>query len=169
MKGGNPLLATSTAIRSRLRDGDIPSRDGDSTLATARQLAELAKWASIYVLSVAAETFHVKVADEQEILGAIADMIIQTYAIDSTVARVGTLREPLAEDVVAAFVPRAFDSIVQTGRHVVADIADEKSLPVHLEALDRLRVVYPAGVLAAKRRIAAAVRDVGGYPFDRVA
>ena len=45
------------------------------------------------------------------------------------------------------------------------DICDESTLPAHFAALDKLRMDWPTKVIAAKRRIATAVLDAGGYPL----
>jgi hypothetical protein len=171
LKGEIPLLERSTEIRKMLAAGELPPR-GDGPLAVEMQVAEMCKWISVYVLSVAAETFHVKVAEEQEVLGAIADMIARTYAIDSLVARVQgieagghTARKLVARDILTAYAPRAYGFVFHTGRHVLMDICEGKDLERHLGALKVLQMDWPSKVIAAKRRIATAVLEARGYPF----
>jgi hypothetical protein len=45
------------------------------------------------------------------------------------------------------------------------DICDASSLPVHLAAIDKVRTDWPMKVIAAKRRVAQAVLEAGGYPL----
>jgi hypothetical protein len=171
VKGQIPLMAHAAAIRERLGRGEIPG-PGAGPLATELQVAEFCKWLSVYVLSVAAETYHIKVSEEQEILGDLADMIARTYALDSVIRRVQQIlggtdepRKRLARDVLTAYAPRAYGFVLHTGRHILMDICDERSLPGHLDALGRLRIDLPIKVIAAKRRIAASVLEAGGYPL----
>jgi len=150
--------------------GFVPHCAPHDPLAAESHVAEMCKWISIYTLAVAAETYHVKVADEQEILGAIADMIGRTYAIDSVVQRVrqmpdGHPRRDLARELLTAYAPRAYGFVLHTGRHVLMDVTEGAALDRHLAALDRLRMDWPTKVIAAKRRIAAAVIEAGGYPL----
>jgi butyryl-CoA dehydrogenase len=109
-----------------------------------------------------------KVAEEQEILGAIADMVGRCFALDSVIARINQMpveKSTLAKDLLAAYAPRAYGMVFNNARHILMDICDEKTLPGHLEAVGKLRLDWPAKVIAAKRRIAAAVVERGGYPF----
>ncbi len=171
VKGQIPLIAQSMMIKERLGRGDVPAR-GDGELAVEMQVTELCKWITLYVLGVAVETYHVKVSEEQEVLGDIADMIARVYAIDSTVQRVRQIlqtgderRKAIARDLLTAWAPRAYGFVVHTGRHVLMDICDESTLNNHLSAINQLRLDWPAKVIAAKRRIAAAVLDADGYPL----
>jgi hypothetical protein len=64
-----------------------------------------------------------------------------------------------------AYAPRAYGFVVNTGRHVLMDICDAPSLAGHLAAINKLRMDWPAKVIAARRRIAAAVLEADGYPL----
>jgi len=165
-----PLLEVSQRIRSELASGKLPPAP-DGELGVESQLVEFCKWISVYVLSVAVETYHVKVADEQEVLGELADIIARVYAFDSVVQRVRQIAElgdakqtAFARDVLTAFAPRAYGFCVHTARHVLMDICDPASLPGHLAAIDKLRIDWPTKVIEAKRRIARAVLEARGYP-----
>jgi hypothetical protein len=171
-KGQIPLLDHSVTIRERLAHGDIP-QPTTKDLGLELQIAELCKWITIYVLAAAVETYHVKVSEEQEVLGDVADMIARVYAIDSVVQRTRQIldssadekRKRIARDMLTAYTPRAYGFILNIGRHVLMDICDPSALPSHLEALSRLRLDFSAKVIEAKRRIAAAVVDADGYPL----
>jgi alkylation response protein AidB-like acyl-CoA dehydrogenase len=173
MKGQVPLLAHSQMIRDSLARGAVPP-PGDGELGIAVQVAEFCKWIATYVLAVAAETYHVHIADEQEILGEISDIVSQVYAVDSAVARVRDILqgadEPtkaVARDMLTAFAPPAYSFCVHTTRHILMDVCDAESLPGHLEAIGKLRIDWPSKVIAAKRRIARATLEAGGYPIHR--
>jgi alkylation response protein AidB-like acyl-CoA dehydrogenase len=172
LKGEIPLLEHSTAIRERLDGGDLP-KPGEGPLGVEAQVCEMSKWIALYVLSVAAETYQGSVADEQEILGDIADMIGRVYALDSVVQRVKQVmagaderRKKIARDMLTAYAPRAYGFVVHTGRHLLMDMCDPATLPARLTAIDKLRMDWPTKVIEAKRRLAAAVLESGGYPLD---
>ena len=171
LKGQIPLLEHSISIREQLAAGDLPKLK-NSVLAAEIQVSEFCKWIALYVLAVAAETYHVKVSEEQEVLGDIADMIGRVYALDSVVQRTQQVlatdderRKKVACDMLTAYAPRAYGFVVHTGRHVLMDICDQASLGGHLEAINKLRMDWPAKVFAAKRRLAAAVLESEGYPL----
>jgi alkylation response protein AidB-like acyl-CoA dehydrogenase len=171
VKGKLPLMDVAGNIKSELSAGRVPPRT-DGPFALEGQLVEFCKWITIYALSVAVETFHVQVADEQEILGELSEMISRVYAFESTLLRVRQMhgssderKQAFARDILTAYAPRAYGFCIHTARHILMDICDESSLLGHFAALDKLRVDWPAKVIAAKRRIAKAVLDAGGYPL----
>jgi alkylation response protein AidB-like acyl-CoA dehydrogenase len=173
MKGQLPLLQQSQFIRESLAKGKVPSA-GEGEFGQVEQVVEFCKWIATYVTAVAAETYHVNIADEQEILGEISDIISNVYALDSVVARVhqivnGTneMNKSVARDLLMAFAPPAYSFCVHTARHVLMDICDPATLPKHLAAIGQLRIDWPTKVIAAKRRIARAVLEADGYPVRR--
>jgi len=149
-------------------------RPGEGEFGVAEQVVEFCKWIAIYVMAVAAETYHVHIADEQEILGEISDIISRVYALDSVVGRVrqitagsNEMNSAVARDLLMAFAPPAYSFCVHTARHILMDICDPKTLTTHLDAIARLRIDWPSKVIAAKRRIARAVLEADGYPLQR--
>jgi alkylation response protein AidB-like acyl-CoA dehydrogenase len=173
MKGQVPLLAHATRVRESIAAGKTPSV-GEGEFGVAAQVVEFCKWIATYTLAVAAETYHVHIADEQEILGEISDMVSHVYALDSLVARARQICEggveankAVARDMVTAYAPPAYSFCVHTARHVLMDICDVESLPKHLAAIGQLRIDWPSKVIAAKRRIARAVLEANGYPVRR--
>ena len=176
MKGQVPLIERAAFIRAALAKGDIPKPD-EGEFGVATQVVEFCKWIATYVLAVAAETYHVDIADQQEILGELSDIISHVYALDTAVARVrqiaegvgSELNKAVARDLLAAFAPPAYSFCVHTARHILMDVCDAESLPGHLEAVGKLRIDWPSKVIAAKRRIARAVLEADGYPIQREA
>ena len=96
MKGQAPLIERAAFIRSSLAKGEVP-RAGEGEFGVVSQVVEFCKWIATYVLAVAAETYHVHIADEQEILGELSDIISHVYALDSAVARVRLITEGKSE------------------------------------------------------------------------
>ncbi len=175
MKGQVPLIAHAAEIRESLAAGKVPN-PGTGEFGTATQVAEFCKWIATYVLAVAAETYHVNIADEQEILGELSNIITQVYALDSVVRRVKQIvagtneqNKAVARDLLTAFAPPAYSFCVHTARHVLMDVCDAESLPKHLAAIGQMRIDWPTKVIAAKRRIARATLEAGGYPIHRLA
>ena len=169
--GRNPLLEHSQTVRDRLRRADLPTVP-DEPLGVEMQVVEFGKWIALYVLAIAAETYTMSLADEQEILGDIADMVGRVYALDSAVQRVRQImasgderRTRIARDILTAFAPRAYGFVVHTGRHLLMDMCDGPDLSEHLTMVNTLRMDWPSKVIAAKRRIAQAVLEADGYPL----
>jgi alkylation response protein AidB-like acyl-CoA dehydrogenase len=174
LKGQVPLLERAGFIRTSLAAGEAP-RPGEGEFGVVSQVAEFCKWIAIYVLAVAAETYHVNIAEEQEILGELSDIVSHVYALDSAVTRVRQIVEgdaneaskAVARDLLAAFAPPAYSYCVHTARHILMDVCDAASLPRHLDAIGKMRIDWPSKVIEAKRRVARAVLEADGYPLKR--
>lgn len=171
ISGRNPLIEHSQTVRERVAGGGLP-KPAEDPIGVEMQVVEFCKWITLYVLSVAAETYTMSVTSEQEILGDIADMIGRVYALDSVVQRVRQIlaggdkhRTGVARDILTAFAPRAYGFVVHTGRHLLMDMCEEPALSRHLGMVNKLRMDWPTKVIAAKRRIAQAVLAADGYPL----
>ena len=172
-KGEIPLLGMAADIRRRTAKGEVP-QEGTGPLPLESLVAQRSKWLAVYVTSIAVETYQLRVADQQEIIGEIADMIAAVYALDSVVARVAqVLSDPKLDaaykatvrDILTAYAPTAHGHVAASARRVLTDILDEPVLGQHLTAIDSLKLMWPAKVLDAKRRIAARVLEQDGYPI----
>src|ERR1019366_3554854 len=110
MKGQGPLIERAAFLLASLAKAPAA---GEGEFGVATQVVEFCKWIATYVLAVAAETYHVNIADEQEILGELSDIIRHVFALDTAVARVrqiveGTggkneMNKAVARDLLAAF------------------------------------------------------------------
>ena len=59
----------------------------EGALAAERKLVENAKKLAMLVAGAASQKYMQKLADQQEVMGAIADMVIEAFAMDSALLR----------------------------------------------------------------------------------
>lgn len=90
--------------------------------------------------------------EEQEILGAIADVAIETYAIESATLRAAKMKNA-PQDVVTAYTYDATNRIAHSTRQVCAALGIEEEIP----APPRVDAI------AARRRVADLVIGAGRY------
>ncbi len=86
VKGELPLLLAAKKLADELLEGPSLS-DVDETsgpLAIERGLIANAKKLSLLALGVAAQKYGAKIDDEQQVLGNIADIIMETYGMESS-------------------------------------------------------------------------------------
>ncbi len=86
MSGHLPLMP---AIRKIMDEVLAGTRDemSDGPLGQERLLLNAAKKIGLFAAGVATQRYMQAIQDQQEIMGAIADMVIQTYAMESAVLR----------------------------------------------------------------------------------
>ncbi len=85
VKGELPLLLAAKKLADELLEGGATLGDEDQSavLSIERALIANAKKLSLLALGVAAQKYGAKIDDEQQVLGNIADIVIETYAMES--------------------------------------------------------------------------------------
>jgi alkylation response protein AidB-like acyl-CoA dehydrogenase len=170
--GRLPLMAFVEAVNAELRDPDlIPYGVDGSLVGRERRACELSKRLVAYVASLAVTKHMAELEERQDILGALADMLIDVYLMDSVVQRTaqniasqGRERTLIAREMTTLLVNDAYVRVIAGARNLAASIASQDELAVIFANIDRYSVVRPVNTFAAFERIAAAVLDKGGYP-----
>jgi alkylation response protein AidB-like acyl-CoA dehydrogenase len=126
---------------------------------------------SIALLGQASAVYGAGLKDEQEVLAQIADLIIETYATESAVARAEKLaargdgRAAIAADIAKVYANDAADKASAAARQVVAALASRGADGSIEEGALRLAAHGGIDAIAARRRIADAVIEAGRYPL----
>jgi hypothetical protein len=128
------------------------------------------KKVALMVLGTAMQTFAEKLTDEQEILSATADIIIDVYAAESVLLRAisadGMAKTAaLHADAATVFVNDAAGRVEIAARTALAAMSEGDALRTLLAALRRVLKPVPVNTVALRRRVADAVVSVKGYPF----
>ena len=101
------------------------------------------------------QTYRDKLADQQEVLMHLADMLIDTFAADSAVLRARLRRgSPLQIDAARVFVSDAGMRIEASARQALAIMAEGDALRTMMAALRRLFKAPPVNTAALRRKIA---------------
>ena len=135
-------------------------------------MVEMSKKISLLVAGAAVQKYMMKLAEEQEILGLISDIVIEVFAMESALLRALKSMERFGEEktqiqkaMVQVSVNDAFDRIEGFARQALAAIAEGDTLRTQLSALKQLTRFTPVNRVALRREIADAVIKVGRYPF----
>ncbi len=172
MSGVLPLIPAAMKLGEELLSGpsfeDAPSgpfAEEEKSLAQAKKIFLLAAGAAV-------QKFRDQLANEQEIVGALANIVMDVYAIESSLRRAqksaaakGQSAALMAE-ATAAFTYDAMDRIEKEARTALAAILDGDTLTTQLAALRRLAKHAPIDAIAIRRRVADAVLAQDRYPFD---
>lgn len=172
MMGRLPLMDFVAVVKNELRNPDlIPVGTDGSLLGRERRSVALAKRIVTYVADIAIQKHAAELEDRQDILGTLADMLIDIYLMDSVVQRTvqnipgfGRDQTAIQRDMTQLLVADAFDRVVQGARRLAAGIASEDELSTIDANIDRFVVVRPFNTFTATERVAAAVLARGGYP-----
>lgn len=170
--GRLPLLDFVAQVTAELANPDlIPMGVDGSIMGREKRSNELAKRIVAYVANIAIQKHMSELEERQDILGALADMLIDVYLMDSVVQRTaqnipgfGREKTAIQREMTTLLVADAYDRVVQGGLRLAAGIAAEDELQVIVSNIERFHVVRPLNTFAATEKVAAAVLEARGYP-----
>lgn len=161
LKGKLPgLMEKIQALRSELNQPQMPSPDPADPLEAIGRYIVNAKKAVLLTAGMAAEQVGTDLEEKQEIVGHLADCLIQLYAMESVWLRTRKLQKkglditlPLAMTRVFAY--DAFDKIEANARRAIHSFAEGDLLQILLTALKRyMRRTTEVNTMALRRQIA---------------
>ena len=173
VKGDLPLIPAARALQEELLGPpSMPAAgDGDGVLADELRAIGAFKKTALMVFGLAMQTFGTKLTDEQEVLMHLADITIDVFSAESAALRAQAAsaakapRAALHVDAARVFVNDAALRIDASARQALAATVDGDTLRTMLAALRRLLKVTPINTVAARRRLADATVERGGYPL----
>jgi hypothetical protein len=140
-------------------------------LGREAELLAASRKIGLFAAGVASQRFLAALDQQQEIMADLADIIMQVYALDSSLMRARKLAaagKPSA-DVAAAMTALLADETIafaeQAVRRVLAACAVGDELRTHLAILRRLSRSTPADVVALTRAVAGKCIEVEKYPM----
>jgi len=169
----NRLIITTRLLRNRglARVQASDEAFADTTPFTAeRDLLTRGKRLVVSVLTRAQNRFGESLTNEQELLGFIADMIIELYAVESGVLRTEKLllnrdEESCAVpiDITRVYATDAFDRLQHAAKQAANAMSDDREYGALIADIRALSDQAPFDAVAARRRIADAVTRAGRY------
>jgi alkylation response protein AidB-like acyl-CoA dehydrogenase len=169
MSGQLPLMAAIKKLMDEVLSG--PSEEGnEGPLAPERKLVATAKKMGLFAAGVATQKYMQAIQDQQEIMGSIANMTIETYAMESAVLRAQKLAMQNGESASAhalamtrVYMAGAMEKVESAAKTVIAACADGDMLRSQLAILRRLAKYEPFNVVGLRQQIAAKVIENGKY------
>ena len=142
----------------------------EGTLAAERKIVENARKLSMLVAGAASQKYMQKLADQQEIMGTIADMVIETFAMDSALQRARKYAEERGDDKAAlvvamtqVYIAGAMAKLEAGAKKIIAAVAEGDMLRTQMAIMRRLVKHEPVNVIALQEKIAARLLETGKY------
>lgn len=162
------LVAAAQAVHGELLTGRahaVPASAG--ILSSEQHTVRRFKKIVLMVFGVALDTYRGRLANEQEVLLHLADMMIDVYACDSAVLRasVASSNTSLQIDTAQVLVNDAALRLRASARQALAIMVDGKALGDMVATLEQGLTMTPLNTAALRRRIADATVERGGYIF----
>jgi alkylation response protein AidB-like acyl-CoA dehydrogenase len=168
MSGQLPLMPAIKKLMDEVLSGTSDEMS-DGPLAPERKLVATAKKMGLFAAGIATQKYMQAIQDQQEIMGAIANMTIETYAMESAVLRAQKLamkngdRSEHAANMTRVYMSGAMDRIESAAKMVIAACAEGDMLRSQLAILRRLSKYEPFNIVALRQAIAQRVIESGKY------
>jgi len=160
LKGEIGLIPAAKKLQDELLSPSGASLSTDEGLDADLKTVAAMKKVALMVLGTAMQTYGLKLTDEQEILCAAADILIDIYAAESAVlrAREAAARPDAALHEAAArtFVNDATQRVQAAAANALAAMAEGDTLRTLLAALRRVLKATPINTVALRRTLAEA-------------
>ena len=173
MSGQLPLMPAIKQIMDEVLAGPSMGDEVEGPLGEQQKLVKSMKKLALFVAGAATQKFMQAIQDQQEIMGAIADMTMEVYAIESALIRAQKIATAQGEAAAALpiaaaklYLAKAADKIESSARKVIAAVADGDMLRTQLSIVRRLAKHDPYNVIELQQQIAQAVIDRGRYALQ---
>ena len=172
MGGQLALMPAIKKLMDEVLSGPSMGEEAEGELAAERALLANAKKTALFIAGVASQRYMMELAEQQEVMAAMADIIIEVFAMDSALLRTQKLVQAQGES--AAALPIAMTQVYLSGamarievaaRKVLAAAAEGDNLRIQTAILRRLLKHEPANVIALRQQIATRLIEAGKYPI----
>jgi len=162
-------LALMPAIKSLMDEvmaGPMAKEEREGALAAESAIVSSAKKLTLFAAGVAVQRFATKLSDEQEVMAALADMIMGVFTMESAVLRAQKMTAKQSGTTVTLarlYVAHAMDSVELAARKVLGAAAEGDELRTQMAILRRLAKRDPVDTVGLSRTVAAAMVRAGGF------
>ncbi|HEX3744752.1 MAG TPA: acyl-CoA dehydrogenase family protein [Bryobacteraceae bacterium] len=170
VSGELPLLGAIKKLMDEVMAGPAAPAMSEGPLAGEQHLLAHARKLTLFAAGVASQRFAQALGDQQEIMGALADCIMEVYALESCVLRaekmIAARDEAAAAPAVAMtryYAAKAFATVELSARKIVSAAAEGDMLRTQMAILRRLSKHEPADTVSIGRQIARTAIAAGRY------
>lgn len=162
------LFNGESARRALEHTGVSPTPD--KLFSAERDLLARARLLLSFTLGRAKEVYGDALASEQELLGYVADIATEIYALESALLRTekiiaarGESAGAIPHDITRVYANDAADRMEHSAKGMMAALADDEEVAASLDEVRRLTRHTTFNTIAARRRIAESVIKAGRY------
>jgi butyryl-CoA dehydrogenase len=170
LSGKLALLPAIKGLMDEVMAGPVPKEEREGPLAAEFELLASAKKLTLFAAGVTTQRFSTQLADQQEVMAALADMITEVFTMESALLRSDktvTNASPAAAAISVAlarlYAAKSIDIVELAARKIVAAAAEGDALRTQMTILRRLAKHDPADTISLRRQVAAHMVKAGKY------
>ena len=169
-RGRLALIPAALAIANELTSPTLGDEISDGPLAEERRLVKMVKKAALFCAGVAVQKYLETIEEQQEVLAAIADLVTETFAMESGLLRAqraldrdGPEAAAIKVAMIRTYINDAIPRMDATAKAVLATVEEGDMLRTQLAGLRRFLRYTPVNTVALRRKIADRLIEQGRY------
>ena len=172
MGGQLPLIPAAMKLADEILAGPSFEETLEGALAEEARVVASAKKIFLQAAGGAVQKYREKLADEQELIAALANIVMEVYAMESCLLRAqkasakSDSTTQVMTDAVRAFIADAAERVDHEARRALSAVHEGDMLTTQMAVLKRFGKRTPVDTIALRRRVAGAVQAQDRYPFE---
>ncbi len=164
--GALPLLPAIQELTAQVESGSAPAETAAGLLGPEKTLIANAKKIALFCTGLATAKYAAaELAEQQEVMGAIAEMMAEVLLMESVVLRAEKMSgsQPLATSLAKYFAARSFRTFESAMERVLGAVAEGSELARKMITVREWCQHEPQNTVVLGREIAAAMVEAGQY------
>jgi alkylation response protein AidB-like acyl-CoA dehydrogenase len=173
LSGQLALIPAAMKLADEILAGPSFEEAPEGVLAEETRAIANAKKMFLQAAGGALQKFREKLAEEQELIAALANMVMEIYAMESSLLRAQKAAASRGEEAAAVmidtarvFISDAAERVDHEAKRAIAAVHEGDMLLTQMAVLKRFGKRPAIDTIALRRRIAAAVQAQDRYPFE---
>jgi len=168
-----PIMDALAKLESEITTDPAGSfKHGESPLSSQEHMVKMCKKIHLMTSGAAVSKLLSNIAEEQEVMAMLADMIIMIYAMESGLLRARKMLDSKGEQkaeyhiaAVKVYVNDVIPDIASKAKQVFAFVETGETLYKKYETIDRLASYRPINTIPLRRIIAEKIIKTQRYPY----
>jgi alkylation response protein AidB-like acyl-CoA dehydrogenase len=173
MGGQLALLPAAMKLADEILAGPAFEETPEGVLAEEARIVANSKKIFLQAAGGAVQKFREKLADEQELIGALANIVMEIYGMESSLLRAqkaaaakGEAATQVMIDAARVFIHDAMERVEHEAKRAIATVNEGDMLTTQMAVLKRFGKRAAVDTIALRRNVAAAVQAQDRYPFE---
>jgi alkylation response protein AidB-like acyl-CoA dehydrogenase len=173
MGGQLALIPAAMKLADEILAGPSFEEAPEGVLADEGRVVANAKKMFLQAAGGAVQKFREKLADEQELIGALSNIVMEIYAMESCLLRAQKAAAAKGEsatqtmiDAARVFIADAAERVEHEAKRAVTAVNEGDMLTTQMAVLKRFGKRAPVDTIALRRGVAAAIQAQDRYPFE---
>ena len=167
------LIPAAMKLADEILAGPAFEETPEGVLAEESRVVGNAKKVFLQAAGGAMQKFREKLADEQELIGALSNIVMEVYAMESCLLRAQKAAAAKGEsatatmiDAVRVVIADAMERVEHEAKRAIAAVNEGDMLTTQMAVLKRFGKRPAVDTIALRRTVAAAVQSQDRYPFE---